>query len=176
MVSVLIAAACVGPQHATTASPSPSGRPGLPPTSLHITGSLRANTNPAGGANQCVPNQPLRGQLTITTPGMSLPDGQELRVEMTLGPGPGIYSAVVPTASGVTPVRVERLSSLPGGTRTGLWNATSGTVTVEHAGNVGGPGADGILSGSVDAQLTLPNGSVPIRVYGPWSCYLANNR
>lgn len=95
---------------------------------------------------------------------------------MTLGPGPGIYSAVVPTASGVTPVRVERLSSLPGGTRTGLWNATSGTVTVEHAGNVGGPGAYGILSGSVDAQLTLPNGSVPIRVYGPWSCYLANNR
>ena len=170
---MLVAAACVGPQHVTRTSSSASGHPGLPPTSLHVAGSLRANTNPAGGANQCVLNQPNRGQLTLATPGMSLQDGQELRVEITLRPSPGIYSAVVPTVGGVTPVRVERGSH--SAAITGLWNATSGTVSVDRTENVGGPGTYGIASGSVDAQLTLPNGSEPISVYGTWGCLFSNS-
>lgn len=174
MVSMLSAAACVGPQQATTALSSPSGHAGVPPTSLHVTGSLHASTNPAGGANQCLLNQPNRGQLSLATSGMSLSGGQALKVEMTLRPSPGTYSAVVPTGGGGTPVRVERLAYAPDGGITGRWMAISGTVTVDRADNVGGPETVGIVSGSVDSQLTRPDGAAPIHVYGTWGCSFSN--
>jgi len=97
-----------------------------------------------------------------------------LRVVMAVRASPGIFSAVVPTLGGVSPVRVERLSAAAGGGVTGLWDAVSGTVRVDFAGNVGGPGTNGTASGSIDAQLTLPNGSQPIHVFGTWGCSFAN--
>ena len=93
---------------------------------------------------------------------------------MTVRASPGMYSAVLPSLAGVTPVRVERLSPEAGGGVTGVWDAVSGTVTVDLAENVGGPATHGMASGSVNAELTLPDGSESIHLSGTWSCSFSN--
>lgn len=167
----MLVAACTNPQPSALPSSSPTkSAQSIPLTNLHITGSLRASTNPNAGPNQCQLNQPSRGQLTIAIPGMSLSDGQVLRVKMTTGATPGVFSAVVPAVEGVTPVRVERLANSGGGAVTGLWTSTSGTVRVDVADTRAGSATYGVASGRVDTQLALTNGAQPIDLHGTWGC------
>jgi hypothetical protein len=173
-LSLLLTAACTSAQQSTMPSSSHPVRASLPASNLHVSGALQASTPPAGGSSQCRVNQPNRGQVTVETSGMSLADGQLLRVVMTVRASPATYSAVVPILGGVTPVRVERLSAAAGGGMTGRWDAVSGTVSVDVAENVGGPATQGMASGSVSAELTLPDGSESIHVSGTWTCSFSN--
>lgn len=162
----MLAVACSNAQHP---QPSPAAA-----TNLRFTGFLRGTISPPDSSNRCVLNHPNRGQLTLETPSMSLADGHRVRVTLTFRPSPGVYSAVVPTVGGVTPVRIEELTPSDGSV-TALFTATSGTVQVTVANHVGESGSTGLVSGFVNAQLAVACGAQAVSLTGKWGCSFSNN-
>lgn len=166
---LMLSALAVACSNAQLPQPSPSAA-----TNLRFTGSLRGTISPPDSSNRCVLNYPNRGQLTLETPGMSLADGHRVRVTLTFRPSPGVYSAVVPTVGGVTPVRIEELTHSDGSV-TDLFTATSGTVQVTVAIHVGESGSTGLVSGLVNAQLALASGAQAVSLSGKWGCSFSNS-
>ena len=158
---------------ALTPTQSPSRiRPAAPPTSLKVTGALSAATDPSAGENACFFGQPFPGQVRLTTPEMPLSDGQVIGVTMFISPSLGTSPAASPTGDGRARVRIQRHTRPAGGADSGDWFATSGTLTVTDSEHVGDPTQYGVISGSVEAHLTLPDSTLPLDLGGTWGCVI----
>jgi hypothetical protein len=157
----------------TTPNPSPSpSRPLVPHTSLQISGTLSATTDPAAGENSCFYGQPFAGSVRTSTPAMALPDGQALRVFLFSPLRMGSYEASSPGGDGRAIVRAVRSTRMAGGGDSGDWFAVSGTLTITQTMNLGDGANWGVIAGNIDATLTWTNGSDPITVRGAWGCVI----
>jgi hypothetical protein len=161
------------PAQAATPSPTPSpSRPAVPPTSLRVTGVVTAATDPAAGENACFYGQPFAGEVRVSTPQMPLSDGQAFGIVIFSPPSIGSYAANSPAGNGQAIVRAQRTTRLGGGGDSGDWLATSGTVTVTQAEDLGNGAKYGIIAGTLNARLAWANGSQPITVQGTWGCVI----
>ena len=161
------------PSQASTPSPTPSpSRPAVPATSLRVTGALSAATDPAAGENACFYGQPFAGEVRVSTPQMTLADGQALGIVLFAPPSVGTYAANSPAGNGQAIVRAQRTTRPGGGADSGDWLAVSGTLTVTQAENLGNKADYGVIAGTVDARLAWANGSQPINLQGSWGCVI----
>jgi len=152
-------------------TPSPV-RPLVPPTNLKIGGALSATDGPALGENACDFGQTLPGKIHLATPQMLLSDGQAIGAEMFLSPTPGTYPAASVASDGRAIVRAHRHTRPAGGGDSGDWFAISGVVVVNAVQNVGDRTNYGIVSGTIDARLSVTGGKQPITLRGTWGCVI----
>jgi hypothetical protein len=78
------------------------------------------------------------------------------------------YDVRTPAPYGRTAVQVVTGRNAATGVASGFYIATSGSVSVLRAKNVGRPGHSGSVSGSVHARLRLQRGSKRLRLDGTW--------
>ena len=152
-------------------SPSPS-RPAVPATSLRITGALTASSDPSAAENACVYGQPFAGEVRMSTPQMTLADGQAIAIVLFIAPSVGTYAATSAAGNGQPIVRAQRTTRPGGGGDSGDWLATSGTLTVSQATNLGNRSVYGVVAGGVDARLAWANGTQAITLQGTWGCVI----
>jgi hypothetical protein len=165
--------AAVTPTATSSPQPTPSPvRPAVPPTNLQIAGALSAKDDPALGENACDFGQTLPGKIHLATPQMLLSDGQAIGAEIFLSPAPGTYPAASVASDGRAIVRAHRHTRPAGGGDSGDWFAISGVVVVTAAQNVGDRTNYGIVSGTIDARLSLTGGKQQITLRGTWGCVI----
>jgi hypothetical protein len=163
--------AAVTPTPTATSSPSPV-RPAVPPTNLKIAGALSATDGPALGENACDFGQTLSGKIHLATPQMLLSDGQAIGAEMFLPTAPGSYPAAAVASDGRAIIRAHRHTRPAGGGDSGDWFAVSGVVVVTAAQNVGDRANYGVVSGTIDARLSVTGGKQLITLRGTWGCVI----
>jgi hypothetical protein len=83
------------------------------------------------------------------------------------------YDARVPAPHSRTAVQVVTARNATTGVASGFYIATSGSVAVLRAKNVGRRGNSASLSGTVHARLHLQRGSRRLRLDGSWHCRIA---
>lgn len=83
------------------------------------------------------------------------------------------YDAQVPAPYSRTAVQVVTARNATTGAASGFYIATSGSVAVLQAKNVGRQGHSASLSGTVHARLRLQRGSRRLRLDGTWHCRIA---
>lgn len=84
--------------------------------------------------------------------------------------GPGRYDARMPAPYGRTAVQVVTGRNATTGVATGVYVATSGSVSIVQAKNVGLRRQSGSAGGAVRARLRLQRGSKGLRLDGSWHC------
>jgi hypothetical protein len=90
---------------------------------------------------------------------------------MEVLPSSGAQPAESPSFAGnITPVRAEQYPTAASGALVAVWSATSGTITVSTVRDVGRQGYYGVISGTVDVQLSQAGGAKPIHLSGTWGC------
>jgi hypothetical protein len=172
VVAALLMTSCTKATVQSTPSPSayPS-RPASPPTHLRIDGALVAQTDPAAGDSSCTYGEFVPGRVAFVSKAMPLSSGGVLRVVMEITPSTGDQPAERPVLQGgMTPVRIEQYPSGASGARLAAWSATSGTITVQSAQDIGKKGQYGTISGAVDARLAESGGGRPLHLTGGWGC------
>jgi len=93
--------------------------------------------------------------------------------------GPGRYDPTAPAPYGRTALQVVTARNPTTGVASDFYLATSGTVTVLGARNVGRKYHDGSLNGTVHVKLRLQRGTKRLRLDGSWHCRIepsANGR
>jgi len=84
--------------------------------------------------------------------------------------GRGRYKPTAPAPYGRTALQVVVGGNATAGAGGGFYVATSGTITVLGAKNVGRKHHAGSLNGTVHARLRLKGGTKRLRLVGSWQC------
>jgi hypothetical protein len=84
--------------------------------------------------------------------------------------GPARYAATMRAPYGRTAAQVVTGRNASTGVASAFYVATSGSVTILRAQDVGRRGHSAELSGSVHAKLRKQGGSLRLRVDGAWHC------
>jgi len=84
--------------------------------------------------------------------------------------GPGRYAATAPAPYGRTAVQVVTGRNATTGVASGFYVATSGTIAIERAKDVGRPGRSASFSGTVHGRLRQQHGTARLRIDGTWCC------
>ena len=165
------------PAATATASPMPSLTATSPeatlPTNLQVTGSLNASTDPTAGPPSCDYGLFVKDRVRFVTTAMTITAGSTgvIRVQLYVLPSLGAQAANGPLLlSGITPVGIQQSPTSTSGATSGVWSATSGTVVVTAAQQVGQHGRSGQISGTLDVQLAQNGGAKPLHLTGQWAC------
>ena|SRR2546428_282988 len=174
VAAALLVSSCTSSTNPPASTPSPSAsasRPTSPSTDLQVAGSMSARSDPAAGESSCSYGEFVAGRVRFVSTAMALSSGGVLRVGMEVLPSSGSQPAESPLFAGnITPVRVEQYPTVASGALLAAWSATSGAIIVSAVRDVGRRGRYGVISGTVDAQLSQSGSSKPLHLTGAWGC------
>jgi hypothetical protein len=174
VIAALFLSSCTSTAKPPASTPSPSAsasRPTSPITDLQVAGSMSARSDHAAGESSCSYGEFVAGRVRFVTSAMPMGSGGVLRAGMEVLPLSGSQPAESPVLAGnITPVRVEQYPTGASGALIGAWLATSGTITVSSVRDVDRKGYYGVISGTVDAQLSQSGGGKPLHLTGTWGC------